>query len=672
MTYRNGDDVAPAKASTARDNRSRAVVSGGNSPATHNTAQNPTLNDGQQNTPAPPAARQGPPPLEELASQATRTHREWTPKYGRVQKCDWCNGRSLGILQVCSACSLRMCEDCASQRKWHTNRSHFIDANACDWSPNQGYTAAKGGKPASNRGSKRPAPAAYNTATLAPAPRRRKLSMATESRRDEEEDDSADEDDSFDSPGASRRRFPAPVCARHEAENPHPHPSATRNVDRQEALPYRHAPHESAQHGTTERDMTAPRSRPGVRQAAARAMLNMNELGRRSSRSSRGRFDDDGDEEDKEYEDEEDEGESDLDKKKGHAEQVNNRPIRRGNHREQSTGGRPLGRAPDDREHTSSPLVGSGAGVLGRHPLAHRPAPTATDIEHDRIILDIYDWVYGNRPNLDPRRARSPIPDHWAGDWQAMGPQYGHEGAPYGYNSYPAPHYPTPGYGQFPSHTPASAGYPPQAFQHYQDYPHHHHHHPGYGPGGHYPLTARSNPAYHPYNEHTPAEIDHGRQDRETLSEMINAWTYHPFLLRLVNYDNRRVYAIGLLWDVLEVRRTRVHIRDDSQTVRWFVHERDRQFRIQHSAAYNPYQGQHLAPAPVPVMGRGQTPVPRFVASVPAPAPAPQGQRGDMAGYGDRAEGARRAEPADEGDEEARSENGSVAVAEDSEEVEEE
>ncbi|KAK4128243.1 hypothetical protein N657DRAFT_676057 [Parathielavia appendiculata] len=640
------DNVAPAKVSSSRKNTSHAAESGDNSSTNQNTTDNSTVNDGQQNPPAPPMAFQGPPPLEELASHATRIHRDWNPKYGRVQKCDWCNGRSVGTLQVCSACSLRMCEDCARQRKWHTNRSHFIDADACDWSLK---------KAANNRGSKRPAPAASSAEPSTPAPRRRKLNMATESRQDDDDDDaSIDDAASFLNSGPGRRRFPAPANVRHQPDEALPNPSAARDVHRQESLPHRQAPHNPAQHGTLEPTTAAPRARPSVRQAAARVMLSLNGTARHSSR---GRFGDDGDGYDEEHEDEEQDGEGDVYKKKGHAEQVNDPLLRRGNQREQGTAGRPLSHVRTGREHTSSPLVGED---LSRQPLAHRPAPTAADIEHDRIILNIYDWVYGNRPNLDPRRARTQIPDHWAGNWQTMAPQYGREGSPSVYNSYPAPQYPAPGYGQFPSHAPAPPGYPPHGYHEYQGYAHYQ----CYGAGGPCPPRARSNPAYHPYNEHNQAEMEHARQDSTTLDEMINAWTYHPLLLRLMNHENRRVYAIGLLWDVLEVRRTRVFIRDDSQTVRWFINERDRQFRIQHSAAYNSQHGQYQFRAPTPVLIKGHTPFAQF------PTPAPQGQWDEVTGHGNHAIDACRAESA--GEDDARSENRSVVMVEEGEEVVEE
>jgi hypothetical protein len=152
---------------------------------------------------------------------------------------------------------------------------------------------------------------------------------------------------------------------------------------------------------------------------------------------------------------------------------------------------------------------------------------------------------------------------------------------------------------------------------------------------------------------------------------MINAWMHHPLLLRLVS-ENRRVYAIGLLWDVLEVRRARVYIRDDSQTVRWFVTERDRQFRMQHEAyayAQGPVRG--VTPglvrgqSPAMVQARGQTPA-RFLTPVGG-----QAQWAGMGGHGGRAEGAahRRGESVGV---DYRSENSTVVLVDNGDEVDEE
>ncbi len=44
--------------------------------------------------------------------------------------------------------------------------------------------------------------------------------------------------------------------------------------------------------------------------------------------------------------------------------------------------------------------------------------------ERDRQVLDVYNWIYGNRPNLSPNRIRTRIPDRWGGDWQSSASRY--------------------------------------------------------------------------------------------------------------------------------------------------------------------------------------------------------------------------------------------------------
>jgi len=60
----------------------------------------------------------------------------------------------------------------------------------------------------------------------------------------------------------------------------------------------------------------------------------------------------------------------------------------------------------------------------------------------------------------------------------------------------------------------------------------------------------------------------------------MEAWNHNPTVGRLVA-ENRRLYALGLLWDVFGLRRDRVHVPDESQTVHWFVAERDRIVRME-------------------------------------------------------------------------------------------
>ncbi|SPQ18903.1 76466a98-7a84-4c6f-9c1e-fc97e1f01ba1 [Thermothielavioides terrestris] len=107
---------------------------------------------------------------------------------------------------------------------------------------------------------------------------------------------------------------------------------------------------------------------------------------------------------------------------------------------------------------------------------------------------------------------------------------------------------------------------------------------PSHTQGGAYAPTLRTTPAFHPLNERTSSELELMHQDRQLLREMQHAWNNQPVLLRLCR-NGHRVYAIELLWDVCELRRSRVLIRDFSQVVHWFVTERDSQFRLQHTAA---------------------------------------------------------------------------------------
>jgi len=77
------------------------------------------------------------PELANFSKDVRRTHRTWCPKYGRVPKCDICNARSPGTLYVCQAagCQLHICEKCAREGKWQSDRLHFIDPDLLDWTP---------------------------------------------------------------------------------------------------------------------------------------------------------------------------------------------------------------------------------------------------------------------------------------------------------------------------------------------------------------------------------------------------------------------------------------------------------------------------------------------------------------------------------------------------------
>ena len=71
-------------------------------------------------------------------------------------------------------------------------------------------------------------------------------------------------------------------------------------------------------------------------------------------------------------------------------------------------------------------------------------------------------------------------------------------------------------------------------------------------------------------------EVSQIQHDRQTLDEMQRAWLHNPTLRSCVDGH----YAIGLLWEVFELRRARVLVRDEGVCVRWFVGERDALVRM--------------------------------------------------------------------------------------------
>ncbi len=306
--------------------------------------------------------------LESIANDPSRTHRNWYPKYGRVQKCDYCNGRSAGTLHVCSSCSVRICEDCARNREWDSDRSrHFIDVDACDWVVKKPVRLPSN-KPNSTRVSKRPAQSAPGDdddefSTL--AARRRKL----ETREDEDDDLVSQADTIPDTRPRPGPRFDS-IPARHDGYDNHEgrsiyqHPDPRYQGHSQTPLPEQQVagPGRFAQHGEMRpeedhgrrgppRAVPAPRTRPEIRQTAARAMLSMSQYSRRSSprRSSEGLFVDNAEEYgDDEYHDEQNNGNNyDEDEEKRYAENANG-PRHRSNRQAENLGVRP---PPRGRDH---------------------------------------------------------------------------------------------------------------------------------------------------------------------------------------------------------------------------------------------------------------------------------------------------------------------------------
>ncbi|KAK4188361.1 hypothetical protein QBC35DRAFT_382736 [Podospora australis] len=89
---------------------------------------------------SPECPRAGSPGTDRVVSSAdyfvNRTHRDWGRRLGRVTKCDFCNGRSPGVLHECLAkgCPIRICEVCSRLRVWVKRDSkHFINPDLYDW-----------------------------------------------------------------------------------------------------------------------------------------------------------------------------------------------------------------------------------------------------------------------------------------------------------------------------------------------------------------------------------------------------------------------------------------------------------------------------------------------------------------------------------------------------------
>lgn len=424
---------------------------------------------------------QGIPSLETLSQDPTRTHREWYPKYGRVQKCDWCNARAAGTLHCCVACNIRMCEDCARNRLWYRNRTHFIDSDTLDWvmkkvkrEPKQPKPPKKT-KPVKEKApAKRPATASPDQGPRASAGSRRVkfdepwgAAPGDEGDYDDEYDDLAGDGNSFDNADTRQHHFPAPLHPHYG----HPHHQQMPNYydHNREGLRYQQAIHGGyAPYGRMEPPVPGYRPGPraptpaapfvadsttgqGGRRAAAKAKQNIREQSRQSF-GSHNDDDDDGDEgeEDNEFVSQQDEDDSEVHKETGNK---GRRHGDRGAHGGSQTS--------TDRDRISPSQVGASQ---GSHMSVDPPALTSRDHEHDRLVVDIYNWMYGNRPSLHPHRVRTQIPDQWHGPQQAsIPPSYHCEPSLYGHGAYPPVH-PAYPHGQFHGHSQQQYMHPPPGY----------------------------------------------------------------------------------------------------------------------------------------------------------------------------------------------------------------
>ncbi|GAB1311145.1 hypothetical protein MFIFM68171_01355 [Madurella fahalii] len=498
----------------------------------------------------------------QFGSFASRTHRTWTPKYGRVQKCDFCNCRSPGTLHVCTTCTLHICEACSRSGRWHSDGKHFIDPDACDWTEKK-IKRKRGAQrrdtmrdERSNRGTPQPRSALAASSRESPG-------WTSSTKDDTDYDDDEYNGNGDNSPDGSNRapkhpRLPLPSIDRlgpTSVPASHSHAHSGRAA---QASPAASSRDEDGYHAR----ITAAATRPNVRQMAAQALARMSQPDRHVQPSTND-GDDDNDED----------------------ENVNGQKGVNGN-------------VNDRRGDLAPSMTGSAAHGTSHNPISTpaRPDTSASRTTnqspeaaaHDQLVLDIYQHIYGHRPERVPS-IRTAIPIRWDGDtppqpqpqpqprqediaWQQHYErfhQYVHD---------MINHFQHPG-----SLGPPPPGYENYSFHNYPQYPE-----PPHTAAQRYLAPVRTTPRFHPYNELLPSELELLHNDRQTLREMLRAWTLAlaqahcdirfvgvavPHLAGM-RRAGRHAEALQLLWDVFELRRTRVDVRDYSQTVRWFVGEK--------------------------------------------------------------------------------------------------
>lgn len=63
-------------------------------------------------------------------------HQDWVKVYGKIQKCDYCNGRSKeGVIYMCQPCKIYICKPCAVAERHNRDPHdpHVLDAQAVSW-----------------------------------------------------------------------------------------------------------------------------------------------------------------------------------------------------------------------------------------------------------------------------------------------------------------------------------------------------------------------------------------------------------------------------------------------------------------------------------------------------------------------------------------------------------
>ncbi|KAK4143274.1 uncharacterized protein C8A04DRAFT_29092 [Dichotomopilus funicola] len=416
--------------------------------------------------PSPPDRRRGHgatepkneerPSLEALSLNPERTHRNWWPKYGRVQKCDWCNGRSKGTLHVCTTCSLRMCEDCARNRIWHANRTHFIDADTLDWVMKKipRVARATATKVTKKPQAKRPAsPDLVSTS----ASRHGKKARVVEEPPQEEEGDNSFAEPLSEVAVPARQIAAETLLALHQGIN---HQDGNNYQDQ-------HQRHTHSHEQTHERAVFGPDSHIDP------ALSEYQNQNKNVSAESRSDF-----------------------------------------------------------------------------PAGGFSFVTDQDREHDRIVMRIYEAIYGPGAVLDPYRRRTRIPKEWNGRQHITNNPYDHVPGGYEYSSRPS---------ESSTHRSGFSGqYHPSEYPTFQD--------------------AHNLDLRHEHTIPVAKESENSRYDRQIRDDMCDAWERNSSVFQLAA-THGQIYALEVLWEVFELRR--LYLPEalphrDSLAVCWFVDRRNR------------------------------------------------------------------------------------------------
>ncbi|KAK3330240.1 hypothetical protein B0H66DRAFT_52131 [Apodospora peruviana] len=541
-----------------------------------------------------------------------RAHREWTASYGKVQKCDFCGERSKGVLQMCAKCTVYICQDCAIEGKWKGDNQHYIEAATLDWQSRAASRFKTPKAPSNGRKRRRatslaisvgnanqdsgPGTGGSNTSSHTaastihqdiveeddrPAPKQSRQTNKPAVRRSVTQvHDRTPLPDSRPATmmpgygqgvGGGDRDYMTPRSVERHARVPvHSTPTADpQNVPggRGSGQVTSHRPagsvnrpqHPPVQNAPRDITLTAAAARSELRAAAAAALEHLNgPLPLEKATDDVMVLDDDDDD--------------DYDYVPAGAPQ----PPRIQNRQRAAPAPISTGHPKNGvRRSTATPRTSSAVShPSGRPEIVPTPQPRLrqnhrytgafNSRDRERLVFGLYQDIFGER--IQPTFLTiSDMPNTWQprmdDDDPGVPRHRGLHGRPP--TEYELHHqrvveattqFHPPG-----SMPPPPPGYVEHAFQQY--------------PSGYYHPSARTTPMHHPHNEFSPEDLQILFNDRDLLHTMQALWDNHPEILRIRHQPGAggELAALQLLWEVAEVRRTRVTVHYFSQSIRWFA-----------------------------------------------------------------------------------------------------